>query len=257
MSIDGSPTPELALTGERTAPGIPGENYWFRRHEVAYRTVAPVCAGARTLEAGCGEGYGAGMLASHGADVLALDYDEPTARHVAAGYAGVRTALADLTALPAASGAFDVVVTMQVIEHLTEQARFLSECLRVLRPGGSLYVSTPNRVTFSPGRDTPLNPYHTRELSAPELAELLHATGFEIRAMRGVHHGETLRALDAKHGGSLIDAQLDALMGQLPGQGALPGELAGDVAAVRAEDFEIGEDELDASLDLMATAVRP
>lgn len=257
MSIDGPIAEEVALTGERTAPGIPGENYWFRRHEVAYRELAPSCAGARVLEAGCGEGYGAELIASHAASVLALDYDEPTARHVAAAHPALSTSLADLGALPATSGSFDVVVTMQVIEHLTDQPRFLAECLRVLRRGGTLVVSTPNRLTFSPGRDTPLNPYHTRELSAPELDGLLREAGFEVQSMRGVHHGPVLRALDAKHGGSLIDAQLDALLGELPGHGVLPDELAADVAAVCAEDFLIHGDAVEESLDLIATAVRP
>ena len=43
----------------------------------------------------------------------------------------------------------------------------------MLRPGGRLLVTTPNRLTFSPGRDTPLNPFHTRELAPAELAELV------------------------------------------------------------------------------------
>jgi SAM-dependent methyltransferase len=248
---------EAVLTGERTVPGVAVENYWYRRHEVAYRAVAPLCSGASVLEAGCGEGYGADLLARSARAVLAVDYDEPTTRHVAWRYPAVATARADLMALPARSGAFDVVVSMQVIEHLPDQPGFLAECLRVLRPGGTLVVSTPNRITFSPGHDVPLNPYHTRELAAGELAELLAEAGFEVREMRGVHHGARLQALDAAHGGSIIDAQLTALMGSLPGEGSLPERLAADVAAVRAGDFTIHGADVDASLDLLTTAVRP
>ncbi|HXV93478.1 MAG TPA: SAM-dependent methyltransferase, partial [Pseudonocardia sp.] len=58
------PDPGLPLTGERTVPGVPEENYWFRRHEVVYRALAPRCAGGVVLEAGCGEGYGADLLAA-------------------------------------------------------------------------------------------------------------------------------------------------------------------------------------------------
>ncbi len=65
----------LALTGERTLPGIPAENYWFRRHEAAYDAVVPFCPGAVVLEAGCGEGYGADRLAEVARVVLGLDYD--------------------------------------------------------------------------------------------------------------------------------------------------------------------------------------
>ena len=68
----------LHLTGERTVPGIAEENYWFRRHEAAYTALLPHCADATVLEAGCGEGYGAGLLATTARRVLALDYDVPT-----------------------------------------------------------------------------------------------------------------------------------------------------------------------------------
>src|SRR5512133_814219 len=64
--------PSLALTGERTLPGIPTENYWFRRHEAAYDAVVPFCPGAVVLEAGCGEGYGADRLAAAARSVLGV-----------------------------------------------------------------------------------------------------------------------------------------------------------------------------------------
>ena len=82
----------------------------------------------------------------------------------------------NLAELPLPDGAVDVVVNFQVIEHLWDQPQFVAECLRVLRPAGLLLMSTPNRITFSPGRDTPLNPFHTRELNAAELTELLTST---------------------------------------------------------------------------------
>ena len=62
---------ELPLTGERTVPGIPEENYWFRRHEVAYRELLTYGADAVVLEAGCGEGYGADLLATMARRVVA------------------------------------------------------------------------------------------------------------------------------------------------------------------------------------------
>ena len=110
--------------------------------------------------------------------VLALDYDAPTAAHVARAYPSVRAVRGNLAALPVRSSTVDVVVNLQVIEHLWDQRGFLAECLRVLRPGGRLLITTPNRITFSPGRDTPLNPFHTRELAAAELDELLRRCGF-------------------------------------------------------------------------------
>ncbi|HEY0807551.1 MAG TPA: class I SAM-dependent methyltransferase [Pseudonocardiaceae bacterium] len=246
---------ELPLTGERTVPGIPEENYWFRRHEAAYVALAQHCADALVLEAGCGEGYGADLLATVARRVIAVDYDEPATHHIQARYPAVDVLRANLAVLPIQSATIDVVASFQVIEHLWHQEGFLAECFRVLKPGGRLLVTTPNRRTFSPGRDTPLNPYHTRELAADELADLL--IGFDVEFLGGLRHGPRLRALDAGYGGSLIEAQADVVLGHLPGQAEWPAELLADVASITAEDFEIRADDVDASLDLVAVARRP
>ena len=81
---DGSAGPDdaLPLTGERTVPGLAEENYWFRRHEVVYQRLADRCAGRDVLEAGCGEGYGADLIADVAHQVIGLDYDESAVAHV-------------------------------------------------------------------------------------------------------------------------------------------------------------------------------
>jgi SAM-dependent methyltransferase len=247
----------LHLTGERTVPGIAEENYWFRRHEAAYVELLPYCAGATVLEAGCGEGYGAGLIAAVAGRVLALDYDQPATAHVARHYPEVAVARANLAYLPVRSSTVDIVANFQVIEHLWDQAGFLAECHRVLRPGGKLLVTTPNRITFTPSSDTPLNPYHTRELSSAELNELLREAGFTTERLHGLHHGPSLQKLDNRYGGSIIDAQLDVVMGELPGQATWPEALLADVEAIRAADFAVHGEDLDASLDLIAVAMRP
>lgn len=246
----------LPLTGERTIPGLAEENYWFRRHEVVYARLADRCTGADVLEAGCGEGYGADLIAGVARRVIGLDYDETTVAHVRARYPRVEMRHGNLAELPLPDAAVDVVVNFQVIEHLWDQAQFVGECLRVLRPGGLLLMSTPNRITFSPGRDTPLNPFHTRELDAAELRELLTDGGFGIEAVLGVFHGPRLAELDARHGGSIIDAQIARAVADAP----WPAELLADVAGVQADDFELVPDtdrDIHASLDLVAIAVRP
>ena len=246
----------LTLTGERTIPGLDVENYWFRRHEVVYQQLAPRCAGVEVLEAGCGEGYGADLISRVARRVIALDYDETTVAHVRARYPRVEVMHGNLAELPLADASVDVVVNFQVIEHLWDQTQFVRECARVLRPSGLLMVSTPNRITFSPGRDTPINPFHTRELNADELTRLLVDAGFTSVSMSGVFHGPRLAEMDARHGGSIIDAQIARAVADAP----WPAELLADVAAVTSADFDVldaDDRDIDDSLDLVAIAVRP
>lgn len=249
----------LALTGERTVPGLDAENYWFRRHEVVYQRLADRCADRDVLEAGCGEGYGADLLAGVARRVIGLDYDEAAVAHVRARYPRVQVRHGNLAELPLPDGSVDVVVNFQVIEHLWDQPQFIAECARVLRPSGVLMVSTPNRITFSPGRDTPINPFHTRELNAAELTELLVDAGFTLASMQGVFHGARLAALDALHGGSIIDAQIARALADAP----WPPALLADVASVRTDDFDVVDTnsrdsrDIDDSLDLVAIAVLP
>ncbi|WP_421841144.1 class I SAM-dependent methyltransferase [Mycobacterium sp.] len=254
--------PTLTLTGERTIPDLDIENYWFRRHQVVYERLQPLCAGRDVLEAGCGEGYGAHLIAEVARRVIAVDYDEDAVAHVRNRYPSVDVMRANLAQLPLPEASMDVVVNFQVIEHLWDQSQFVRECARVLRPSGLLMVSTPNRITFSPGRDTPINPFHTRELNADELTELLVEAGFADVDMRGLFHGPLLREMDARHGGSIIDAQVARAVADAP----WPAELAADVAAVTTADFDVigagrtGHDDdaphIDDSLDLIAIAVR-
>lgn len=243
----------LPLTGERTVPGIAEENYWFRRHEVVYRALLSRCVGREVLEAGAGEGYGADMIADVADKVTGLDYDISAVEHIRARYPRVDMLHGNLASLPLPDESVDVVVNFQVIEHLWDQLQFLQDCRRVLRPGGQLLISTPNRITFSPGRDTPLNPFHTRELNAAELTELLEQAGLSVATMTGVHHAASLRALDAKHGGSFIDAQIERALAGEP----WPTDLTADVSGITVADFELRADDIDASLDLVAIAVRP
>ncbi len=246
----------LTLTGERTLPGIWHENYWFRRHEVAYLHVAPLTKGRSVLEAGCGEGYGAAALLAAGAtSVVAVDYDESATAHVNAAYSGVAVVRGNLVALPLRDNCFDAVISLQTVEHLWDQPAYAAECARVLRPGGLLAVSTPNRLTFSPGvgrGQRPLNPFHVNEFDPEELMDLLapHVDGVEVL---GVHHGPRIAAHEARHGG-VVAAQLAAP------HDAWDDPLTALVHEVTAADFAVLPDSphapLDRALDLLAVGRR-
>ena len=244
----------LPLTGERTVPGIAEENYWFRRHEVAYLHAAGHVDGRTVLDVGCGEGYGTDMLATAAARVVGVDYDAAAVAHAARRYPRPRFVRGNLATLPVRTGAADVVVTLQVIEHVWNHREFVAECLRVLRPGGLLYVTTPNRLTFSPGLDAPANLFHTKEFTAAELTALLSAGGLRVEQVHGLHAGSRLVALDRRWGGSFVQAQLDR-----PPDG-WSGELRRDVAGIGVADFRIlaaQMHDVDESLDLVVLARKP
>jgi SAM-dependent methyltransferase len=230
-----------SLVGERTVPRLWHENYWFRRHEIAYLALAPRVAGPEVvLEAGSGEGYGVRVLRAAGAErVVALDYDAASLAHSGAGYphdVGGRAVRTNLIALPLADASAAAVVCLQVIEHLWAPERFLAECARVLRPGGLLVVSTPDRITFSPGlgrRQKPPNPFHHREFDAAELRDLI-AEQLEVTELLGVRHGPRLQAWQAEHGHDPVAAQLATSPNHWPAH------VRDLVGSVTASDFVLG-----------------
>lgn len=232
----------LALTGERTLPGIPHENYWFMRHVAAYRFLAPRVEGLRVLDAGAGEGYGAAMLARHAGSVVAVDNVAEVVEHGRASYPGVRFAEGELSDLPLADRSVDAVVALQVLEHLRDPRPALAEIARVLAPGGRLWLATPNRLTFPPG-----NPFHFREYTAGELVETL-AQRFAVQALYGVHHGPRVRALEmvTRH------RFPDLLLARPPED--WPRWLQRAVEAVRPSDFRLRVGGVERSLDLLAVA---
>lgn len=233
-----SPAGGLELTGERTVPGIPRENYWFQRHLAVYEwIVRRGLAQGTVIEAGCGEGYGADLLSTAGATVIALDYDEPVVSHVGRTYPQVDARLANLESLPLPDQAADHAVSLQVIEHLWDLPAFLRDCHRVIRPDGSIVVSTPNRVSFSPGvgrGQKPTNPFHVEEFDAQQVHELLAAAGFGLVEVLGLRHGPRITADEREHG-SLVNRQIDAVLGD-PGWSD---QLLDTVTSVSTDDFEI------------------
>lgn len=238
VDVSAGQRPSLPITGERTVPGVLHENYWFRRHEAVYVAIASELDDAVVLEAGCGEGYGAQLLAQLARRVIALDYDAYAIAHVGRTYPGLVVLRGNLIALPFADDTYDAVVSLQTVEHLWDQDAFVAECRRVLRPGGRLILSTPNRLTFPPG-----NPFHARELSAAELRDLVMSRG-GTAALRGLRHGPELIEWEHRHG-SIVDAQLAAPPDQWPTA------LAERVAAVGVGDFVL-DDQVEMSLDLVA-----
>ena len=242
----------LPATGERTAPGLPDEEYWFARHRVAYSWIAERMAPhAVVIDAGAGEGYGLASLP--GRIRLALDYDGPTVAHLHRRYPQLHAVVTNLASLPVRAAIADAVISLQVLEHIWDPMGFLRELRRVGRPGGEVVLTTPNRVTFSPGLgrgERPTNPFHIEEYDAAQVSEMMTQAGLTEIEVRGVHHGHRISAWEHAHG-SLVDAQVNAAL-----RGSWPAQLRTMVASVTERDFTVSS-EVEGCQDLLATARVP
>lgn len=237
----------MPLTGERTAPGIPEENYWFQRHVVAYEWAAARTAGLRVLDAGCGEGYGTQILAATAAEVVGVDLEAGVVERAAARYPSASFQPADLTSLPYPDASFDAVVSLQVIEHMRSPLDYCAEVARVLRPGGEFICATPNRMTFSP--EGIRNPFHTVEFAAAELRGML-SRHFEVVQMLGTFHAGRIRAVELATRSSFPERLIAT-----PVPSWSP-RMRAAVARITTRDFRIRSEHLDKSLDLIAVGRR-
>jgi SAM-dependent methyltransferase len=182
--------PPLALTGERTLPDVPEENYWYRRHLAVYEWIAERVGGLRVADLACGEGYGSEVLARKAAYVVGVDANPEAHEHARLRYR--RPNLSFERALVEAYDApRDVTVFLQTIEHVEDPGGLLA---RFAARSPLSYVSTPNRRTLAPeGAEKSDNPWHLREYSSAEYRALVapHFTRVEIF---GLFHARKLRA---------------------------------------------------------------
>jgi SAM-dependent methyltransferase len=203
--------PPLALTGERTLPDVPEENYWFRRHLVVYEWIAARMGGLRVIDMACGEGYGADVLARTAASVVGVDANPEAHEHARLRYRrpNLRFAreLVETFAEPA-----DAVVFLQTIEHLSDPGSALDHFASLVAGeegakraaesasepaaarAGTVFVSTPNVLTLAPkGEARSGNPWHVHEYRVEEFDRLCREHFREVR-MFGLFHARKLRA---------------------------------------------------------------
>lgn len=191
--------PPLALTGERTLPDVPEENYWFRRHLVVYEWIAARVAGLRVIDMACGEGYGADVLARSAQSVVGVDANPEAHEHARLRYRRANLRFAR-ELVDTFSEAADAVVFLQTVEHLQDPAATLAH-FRALAAdgqasagGGLVFVSTPNVLTLAPkGAERSGNPWHVHEYRAEEFERLCRSCFSEV-SMYGLHHARMLRA---------------------------------------------------------------
>jgi len=181
--------PPLELTGERTLPDVPEENYWFRRHLAVYEWIRARVGGLRVADLACGEGYGSDVLAGTAAEVVGVDANPQAHEHARLRY--VRPNLRFERALVESFTApCDAIVFLQTIEHIEDPAALLEGFAAAAAVS---YISTPNRLTLAPaGAEKSDNPWHLREYTADEYRALL-GPRFGRVELYGLFHARKLR----------------------------------------------------------------
>ena len=240
--------PPLHLTGERTLPDVPEENYWFRRHLVVYEWIAQRVHGRRVVDLACGEGYGAAVLGAHGGERRRRRRQPGRVRARAAEVHG-RARPFERDMVETWSGDVDCVVFLQTIEHVQDPDAVLARLRDLVGPGGVVYVSTPNVLTLAPpGEPRSGNPWHVREYR-PEEFRALCARQFTHVDLLGLFHARKLRV----HELAIERAGWDAVHERL---GSRAPSTTGSRPAIPMRDFRLRRGELERALDLLAV-LRP
>jgi SAM-dependent methyltransferase len=235
--------PPLELTGERTLPDVPEENYWYRRHLVVYEWIAERVGGRRVVDMACGEGYGSNVLAGSADRVVGVDANPEAHEHARLRY--VRPNLRfERDLVESFAEPCDAVVFLQTIEHVEDPGAILEHFKSMLAPGGLAFVSTPNLLTLAPpGADKSDNPWHVKEYRAGEFRELCRAH-FDRVELLGLFHARKLRAheIAIKAGWDLIHKRL----------GLSKRFYDRFTPTIAASDFRLSGGRLDHALDFIA-----
>lgn len=168
------PSSILAFTGERFTPECVREIAYEHWHRYAFAVA--LTGGKHVLDAACGEGFGANLLASKAAGVQAIDIDAASIEHAKQRYGSKKNISfhqSDVTQLDALlSNSFDVIVSFETLEHVMEHDRMLAGFHRLLKLDGVLLISTPDKKNYTDAAGV-VNPHHVRELYFDQFSILL------------------------------------------------------------------------------------
>jgi len=184
------------VSGERASYERPEWAATAARHRVVYRFAQHFAPDRQVVEIGCGAGYGAHLIAQVADRVLAIDYDAEAVAAADQSWRADRLVfrVADAMSLSAADIRCDVLVSLQVLEHLPDARRFAALVAEATKACGVCILSTPNALQ-SFGE----NPYHVHEYTPPELEELL-SEFFPVVDMYGVQASERALAYHSRRG---------------------------------------------------------
>ncbi|MBN8943046.1 MAG: glycosyltransferase [Rhizobiales bacterium] len=173
----------LEFSGERLTSAVVGGVVIEHYHR--YFLARDFCSGRDVLDIAAGEGYGSALLAQVANSVIGVEIDAAAVEAARRDFprSNLRFVQGDARAIPMADASVDVAVSFETYEHIAAQETFLKELRRVLRPGGVLIISTPDRDLYSAAAASP-NPHHVREASEEEFVTALAANFVHVRLAR-------------------------------------------------------------------------
>lgn len=246
------------------------------RHLFVYEYVKKeLNPGYKIIDLGFGEGYGTAMLADHCAEITGVDVEEKVIEYATKRYAGGNCKFIkyDGSRLPFNDNSNDIVTSFQVIEHIDNDRAFAAEIHRVLKPGGKLFMTTPNKATrLKPGQK-PFNRFHKREYLADELKKVLEMS-FNNVEVHGVSATDDIHKIEfdrIKRGGIMtallnlgvrkmipesVDLAFARAYGRLRGQKKISDEDLSFKEKYSLDNFRVEKEKVNESLDLFAICVK-
>jgi ubiquinone/menaquinone biosynthesis C-methylase UbiE len=163
----------MKFTGERYIPSVDGQIKYEHLHR--YAVCFDFIVDKTVLDIASGEGYGSALLAKLAKSVVGVDISVDTVEYASQAYQNcenLKFMVGSCESIPLPENSIDVVVSFETIEHHDQHEKMMQEIKRVLRPGGILIISSPNRLTYSDETNYS-NPFHVKELYYDELVNLI------------------------------------------------------------------------------------
>jgi len=164
---------DLEWTGERLVTSL-HEMHGVVEHLHRYALAIKLSKNNVVLDIASGEGYGSFLLSKEATKVYGVDIDHKTVEHARSKYSEAKNLeylYGSASKIPLPDSSVDVVISFETLEHHTEHDLMMQEILRVLKPGGCLLLSSPDREIYR--QREPNNPFHVKELSLEELQQLI------------------------------------------------------------------------------------
>jgi SAM-dependent methyltransferase len=182
------PDNELEWTGERYVPQLRGTIALEHLHRYAFASC--FLEGKEVLDIASGEGYGSDLLSKVAKSVHGVDVDDLSVAHANRKYGTARLKFlaGDACSIPLEAHSVDAVVSFETLEHVEDQDTMLSEFKRILRPGGLVIISSPEKHAYNQKNEHE-NPYHKKELDFQEFENLLKGHFRNVRMFGQYHLG--------------------------------------------------------------------